>query len=132
MCSTFIIYYFTDVNRFYKYTFISISLHFYIYFITRILTIITITIIIVKFRGEFGVLSDDASVSLYDTDTFNITDKIKKLQEKTTALGLTEVLGVPFEDLRHLRALFPGGKKNRDTGVLSARLFSLKLDLKDA
>ena len=87
-----------------------------------------------KFRGEFGVLADDASVSLYDTDTFNITDKLKKLHGKTTTttLGLSELFGVPFEDLRHLRALFPGGKKNRDTGVLSARLFSLKLDLKDA
>jgi hypothetical protein len=96
----------------------------------------------VRFRGEFGVLADDASVSLYETDSLNQSES-KKRNEKNnqtsysssssaSSLGLTEILSVPFEDVRHLRALFPGGKKNKDTSVLSARLFSLKLDLKDA
>ena len=82
------------------------------------------------------MLADDASVSLYETDSLSQSESLKR-NEKTknkisSSLGLTEILSVPFEDVRHLRALFPGGKKNKDTGVLSARLFSLKLDLKDA
>jgi hypothetical protein len=91
----------------------------------------------VRFRGDFGVLADDASVSFFETDILNQSEIMKKdrknkMTSSTASLGLTEILSVPFEDIRHLRALFPGGKKNKDTGVLSARLFSLKLDLKDA
>lgn len=79
------------------------------------------------------MLADDASVSLYETDSLSQSESLKKNKNKiSSSLGLTEILSVPFEDVRHLRALFPGGKKNKDTGVLSARLFSLKLDLKDA
>lgn len=85
----------------------------------------------VKFRGEFGILSDDTSVSLYENESHNLLDIHSKSRENST-LGIQDLFAIPYEDIRHLRALFPGGKKNKDTGILSARLFSLKLDLKDA
>jgi hypothetical protein len=77
----------------------------------------------VRFRGEFGVLSDDASVSLYENGS-PLDSKAKD--------SSWDLISAPFEDIRHLRALFPGAQKSKDSGVLSARLFSLKLDLKDA
>jgi hypothetical protein len=80
---------------------------------------------VVKFRGEFGVLADDASIRLYHEND-------PPLRHGNQALGLSEVISVPLEDLRHMAALFPGADKSRGNGNLSAKLFSLKVDFKDA
>lgn len=86
-----------------------------------------------RFRGEFGILHDDASVSLYENDNSSSgLDIYSRNKQNPSSIGLHEIFSIPYEDIRHLRALFPGGQKNKDTGILSARLFSLKLDLKDA
>ena len=86
------------------------------------------------------MLADEAAVDLdaVDTDTpvsaTQMHDSLYNTQRDVNAGvgGVYDVLRVPLVDIRHMLALFPGKKRGPRESALSARLFSLKVDIKDA
>ena len=90
----------------------------------------------VKFRGEFGVLAEDAAVDLDEvgdaSDSLLQSEFSRSASGGGTDGGVSDVFRIPLVDLRHMIALFPGKKKSSRDNALSARLFSLKVDVKDA
>jgi hypothetical protein len=91
----------------------------------------------VRFRGEFGVLADDASVDLDAVDDADLRTELQQSRAPSSASSsfsgeLLDVFRVPLVDIRHMIALFPGKRKGPRDSALSARLFSLKVDVKDA
>ena len=90
-----------------------------------------------KFRGEFGVMPDDAvahhadmdmdSTSQVSTPSYNAQDEHGNL-----ILSNQDFISIPIQDLRYLIALFPRLRKKKKGNPLASRLFNLKLDIKDA
>ena len=77
----------------------------------------------VRFRGEFGIMTDDTIASSQQAEHFSTTNNV---------LSNADCLSIPMQDIRYLLALYPGFRKKRKDNALASRLFNLKLDLKDA
>lgn len=81
------------------------------------------------------MLADDAAVDLDTIDDAGRTDSVLPYTSPSTSSfsgELYDVFRIPLVDIRHVIALFPGKRKSPRDAALSARLFSLKVDVKDA
>jgi hypothetical protein len=92
-----------------------------------------------RFRGEFGIMPDDAVVhndivETAETNSSRSSPPSCSLYDEHGNLIISnfDCVSIPVQDIRYLLALFPGLRKKRKGNPLASRLFNLKLDIKDA